>query len=154
MATQSGTIVQYRLQTEGSAMAQAATVHESRHVIRMDVPPAFGGKDAHAGPLPHALAALTSCSQITAQIVAQELGIAIERMSVALESEIDLANLMGQPSAGRPDFQSVTMQVSVSTNANPAALAQLQVATERRCPIFQLFSRSGVPIRSQWSRVS
>lgn len=150
MATQSGTIVHYSLQAEGSAMAQVTKVGGSRHVIRADVPPVFGGQDAHAGPLPLALAALTACSQVTAQIVARELGVAIDRITFALESDIDLAVLMGQTPSGRPDFQSVAMQVSVMTAADHDSVMRLKEATERRCPIFQLFTRAGVPIRSEW----
>ena len=146
-----GTKVTYALSTEGRGMAQTARVRGTRHVIEVDAVPAFGGKDGAPGPLAYALAALTSCSQITAQAAAQQLGIHIERISFELESEIDLALLLGATPQGRPDFQAVDVQVTVHTDAGAEAVARLQAETERRCPVYQLFTRSGVPMRSCWT---
>lgn len=133
-------------------MAQTIRVLGTRHVIEVDAVPAFGGKDRHAGPLAYALGALTSCSQATAQVVARELGVRIDHIRFELESEIDLAGLVGAPFEGRPDFQSVELRVSVQTPASAADVQQLRAETERRRPVFQLFSRAGVPIRSLWVR--
>ncbi|WP_420467905.1 OsmC family protein [Panacagrimonas sp.] len=150
MAAQ-GTKVAYALSTEGRGMAQTARVRGTRHVIEVDAVPAFGGHDGAPGPLAYALAALTSCSQITAQATAQQLGIHIDRIDFELESEIDLALLLGATPQGRPDFQGVDVQVTVQTDAGAEAVARLQAETERRCPVYQLFTRSGVPIRSRWT---
>lgn len=150
MAAQ-GTKVAYALSTEGRGMAQTARVRGTRHVIEVDAVPAFGGHDGAPGPLAYALAALTSCSQITAQATAQQLGIRIDHIAFELESEIDLALLLGAMPQGRPDFQGIDVQVTVHTDAGADAVATLQAETERRCPVFQLFTRSGVPIRSRWT---
>lgn len=146
-----GTKVAYALSTEGRGMAQTARVRGTRHVIEADAVPAFGGHDGAPGPLAYALAALTSCSQITAQATAQQLGIHIDRISFELESEIDLALLLGATPQGRPDFQGVDVQVTVHTDADAEVIARLQAETERRCPVYQLFTRSGVPMRSRWT---
>lgn len=140
----------YTLNTDGVGMAQTIRLKGGKHVIEVDAVPAFGGKDRHPGPLAYALAALTSCSQATAQIVAAQMGLSIKRMQFELASEIDLAGLVGAPVTGRPDFQSVDLQVTVHTDADGSEMDRLRSETERRCPVFQLFTRSGVPIRSQW----
>lgn len=150
MATQNGPISRYSLRAEGSGVAQRVQQLGSPHVLEVDLPPAFGGKDVHPGPLPTALAALTSCSQITAHFVARELGIVVESMTFDLESAIDLSLLMGLPAPARPDFQSIDVQVTLRTRADADAIRRLQAETERRCPVFQLFTRAGVPIRSEW----
>jgi len=133
-------------------MEQAASLVGTPHVIRADAVPAFGGKDAHPGPLAYALASLTSCSQATATIVAREFGIVIEHIRFELQSDIEMASLMGLPVSGRPDFQGVDLRVAVTTPASDADVARLHAETERRCPVFQLFTRAGVPIRSHWTR--
>ena len=142
----------YALHTEGVGMAQTITVRGTPHVIEVDAVVAFGGQDAAPGPLAYALAALTSCSQATAQIVAKGMGITIERISFDLEAEIDMSVLVGLPAKGLPDFQPVSMSVTVATTASDAQLEKLQSETERRCPVSQLFARAGVPVKSRWTR--
>ncbi len=142
----------YALQTEGVGMAQTIKVRGTPHVIEVDAVVAFGGQDAAPGPLAYALASLTSCSQATAQIVAKGLGIAIEHIRFDLEAEIDMSVLVGLEPKGLPDFQPVSMNVTVTTAASDAEIAKLQSETERRCPMSQVFARAGVPVRSRWSR--
>jgi putative redox protein len=143
----------YALHTDGVGMAQTIKVRGTPHVIEVDAVVAFGGKDAAPGPLAYALASLTSCSQATAQIVAKGMGIAIDRMSFDLESEIDMSVLIGLEPKGLPDFQPVSMNVTVATTASDAELAKLQSETERRCPMSQVFARAGVPVKARWTRV-
>jgi putative redox protein len=142
----------YALHTDGVGMAQTIKVRGTPHVIEVDAVVAFGGQDAAPGPLAYALASLTSCSQATAQIVAKGMGIAIERMSFDLEAEIDMSVLVGVPAKGLPDFQPVSMNVTVATTASDAELEKLQAETERRCPMSQVFARAGVPVKARWSR--
>ncbi len=142
----------YALHTDGAGMAQTIKVRGTPHVIEVDAVVAFGGKDAAPGPLAYAVASLTSCLQATAQIVAKGMGIAIERMSFDLESEIDMSVLVGLEPKGLPDFQAVSMNVSVATAASDAELVKLQAETERRCPMSQVFARAGVPVMARWTR--
>jgi putative redox protein len=143
----------YALHAEGQGMAQTIQVRGTPHVIEVDAVPAFGGKDAAPGPLAYALASLTSCSQATAQIVSKELGITVEHIQFDLEAEIDMSVLIGLPPKGLPDFQPITVHVTVrAPAASDAQLAELQSRVERRCPVFQLFTRAGVPIHAHWSR--
>lgn len=142
----------YHLKTEGAGMAQSIALQGTAHRIEVDAVPAFGGQDAAPGPLAYALASLTSCSQATAQIVAQGLGLRLGRIAFELEAEIDMSVLVGLAPRGLPDFQPIRLQVRVETDAGEAEFATLREQTERRCPVFQLFSRGGVPIQAQWSR--
>ena len=152
-APASGPKSRYALHTEGQGMAQTIQLRGTPHVIEVDAVTAFGGKDAAPGPLAYALASLTSCSQATAQIVAKELGIAVERIQFDLEADIDMSVLVGLPPKGLPDFQPITVHVTVAAPAaTDAQFAELQARVERRCPVFQLFTRAGVPIHARWTR--
>lgn len=151
-APASGPKSRYALHTEGQGMAQTIQLRGTPHVIEVDAVPAFGGKDAAPGPLAYALASLTSCSQATAQIVARELGIAVERIQFDLEAEIDMSVLVGLPAKALPDFQPITVHVTLTSPASDAQIDELRARVERRCPVFQLFTRAGVPIHARWSR--
>jgi uncharacterized OsmC-like protein len=152
-APASGPKSRYALHTEGQGMAQSIQLRGTPHTIEVDAVPAFGGKDAAPGPLAYALASLTSCSQATTQIVAKELGIAVGRIQFDLEADIDMSVLVGMPAKGLPDFQPITLNVTVvAPEASDAQFAELQSRVERRCPVFQLFTRAGVPINARWSR--
>lgn len=152
MAAAGSARVTYTLDADGIGMAQTARVKGTPHVIQVDAVPAFGGKDAAPGPLAYALAAFSSCSQATAMAVSRLIGIPIEKIHFDVKSEIDLGLLVGAPITGRPDFQFVDMEVTVHTNASDADLERLRAETEARCPVYQLFHRSGVPLRSRWRR--
>ncbi|MCC2658251.1 MAG: hypothetical protein K0Q76_3359 [Panacagrimonas sp.] len=144
----------YALHTDGQGMAQTIQLRGTPHVIQVDAVPAFGGKDAAPGPLAYALASLTSCSQATAQIVAKELGLALGRIQFDLEADIDMSVLVGMPAKGLPDFQPINVHVTVDApSATDTQFQELQARVERRCPVFQLFTRAGVPIHARWSRV-
>lgn len=151
-APASGPKSRYALHTQGQGMGQTIQLRGTPHVIEVDAVPAFGGKDAAPGPLAYALASLTSCSQATATIVARELGIAIERIQFDLEADIDMSVLVGMPAKGLPDFQPINIHVTVTSAASDAQIEELRTRVERRCPVFQLFTRAGVPIDSRWSK--
>ena len=69
------TIATFTIAARGTGVAQTARPGGSTHDILVDAVPAFGGNDSAPSPLSYALAALVSCSQVTAQIVAKDLGI-------------------------------------------------------------------------------
>jgi putative redox protein len=56
--------------------------------------PAFGGDDAAPRPLCYALAALSSCNQVTAAVVAQDLGISLGAWSFDVGADLDTAVLV------------------------------------------------------------
>jgi uncharacterized OsmC-like protein len=51
---------------------------------------------------------------------------------------------------GNPNWEGVDLEVSVQTNADDAAFENFTAEVERRCPIAQLFKRSGVAYKSKW----
>jgi putative redox protein len=50
------------------------------------------------------------------------------------------------------NFSAVRITASITTDATEEQFAQLKSETERRCPIYQLFSRSGLTLTSDWVR--
>lgn len=144
-----GSILSFHLQGKGGGVLQNVNIEGSPHVIRAEGHPAFGGKDSAPSPLDYALGALASCNQVTTFIVARDVGVALGRFSVDVRAELDNSVLVFG-AEGNPNFSSITLDVAVETDADEAAFARLASEVERRCPLTQLYVRSGVRVINNW----
>jgi putative redox protein len=145
-------VATFTLSSEGWGVAQTVKVGGSAHQFEVDAAPAFGGHDAAPSPISYALGALISCSQVTAQIAAKALGVEVERFQFEISADLDTAILVVGTAEGNANFESVAVTARLTTQASDGELRALQTETERRCPIYQLFSRSGVAILTTWKR--
>jgi uncharacterized OsmC-like protein len=147
------TVVPFEVHAEGSGVAQTLTA--GRHVFHTDAYPAFGGADTAPSPLFYALGALSSCNQVTASLVAKDLGITLGNWTFEVRGDLDTRVLVGG-AEGHPDrganFDRVEVRATVETDATEEQFAQLVSETERRCPVTQLFLRSGLDYSNQWTR--
>lgn len=150
----SETAVRFVLHGEGTRSHQRISERGSEHALESDSVPAFGGEDGAASPISHALAALTGCTQVTGQVVAKELGLDVRSWGFDLKVDWDAAVLAGGSTEANPNFEKGVLDVTVDVDADDAQLERLRSETERRCPIFQLFARSGVALSGEWSRAS
>jgi putative redox protein len=144
------TLATFSVSSIGTGVAQTVRPGGSTHVIPVDAAPAFGGRDSAPSPISYALAALVSCSQVTAQIVAKDLGIKLESFAFELAADLDTAVLVGGSRDADANFERVSVDATIRTNATPEQFAALKLETERRCPIYQLFARSGVELVTNW----
>jgi uncharacterized OsmC-like protein len=144
------TFVTFRRTGEGSGVAQTVREDGSRHVIQTDAHPAFGGQDSAPSPLAYALAALTSCTQVTSQIVARDLGLTLGQFSVTVDAKLD-PTVLATGVEGVSNFSRLTLDVAVETDAATDEFAQFGREVERRCPVTQLFRRSGVDVTTSWT---
>ncbi|HEY2205628.1 MAG TPA: OsmC family protein [Pseudonocardia sp.] len=151
-------VVTFAVTGSGIGVRQDIDVADSEHVIRTDAYPAFGGKDEHPSPLAFTLASLTSCNQVTAQIVAAELGIEIEHYDFELAGDLDPALLVeGSDSGsegGSDTLHNVRLTATLTTRAGADDVAKLAREVERRCPVTVLFRRAGSPVETTWVRRS
>jgi uncharacterized OsmC-like protein len=143
-------LVTFRLTGEGSGVAQTVRENGSHHVIQTDAHPAFGGHDTAPSPLAYALAALTSCTQVTSQIVARDLGLTLGQFHVAVDAKLD-PTVLATGADGVSNFTHVSLDVSVDTDADRELFDRFGREVERRCPITQLFRRSGVEVETSWT---
>ncbi|MBD1876573.1 OsmC family protein [Nodosilinea sp. FACHB-131] len=145
------TTATFKLRSQGKGVAQVIEVDGSQHTIQVDAAPVFGGHDEHPSPIAYALSSLISCSQVTAQLVAKDLGIQLNGFEFDISADLDTAVLVNGSRNGNPNFEQVAIRAVVDTSASATDFQILQAETERRCPIFQLFQRSGIPISNHWS---
>jgi uncharacterized OsmC-like protein len=142
-------LVTFHLTGEGRGVAQTVREDGSRHVIQTDAHPAFGGGDTAPSPLAYALAALTSCTQVTSQIVARDLGLTLGSFIVSVDAKLDPTVLV-TGADGVSNITRLTLQASIETDAAPELFARFSNEVERRCPVTQLFRRSGVDVTTEW----
>jgi putative redox protein len=119
------------------------------HTIQTDGLKGMGGADQAACPAFHALASLTSCAQVTASLVAKDLGIRLGEWKFDVSGDLDVRVLVGGAD-GNANFHRVAVRARVQTDADAEQFARLVAETERRCPITQLFKRSGLELDSKW----
>ena len=141
--------VPFAVTATGAGVAQ--TVEAGGHTFATDALPAFGGQDAAPSPLYYALAALSSCNQVTSALVAKDLGVTLGATRFEVVGDLDPSVIAGG-AEGNANFDKVTVRVSVETDADDAQFAELVSETERRCPVTQLFKRSGLALDSEWTR--
>lgn len=146
------TVVPFVVEAEGTGVAQQLRVPDSPHRFATDAYPAFGGQDAAPSPLFYALGALSSCNQVTAQLVAKDLGITLDGFEFRVQGDLDTAVLVGGAD-GNANFDRVEVTARVVTDASPEQFARLEAETDRRCPVSQLFRRSGLEFVSTWTQV-
>ena len=145
--------VPFVIDAEGTGVGQTLTVGgEHQHVFTADTYPSFGGADEAPSPLSYVLGALTSCNQVTGSIVAKSLGITLGRWSFHIQGDLD-PSVNGGGAERNANFDADAVAVSVETDATEEQFATFHSETERRCPVTQMFKRSGLAYTSDWTRL-
>ena len=121
-------VVPFAVHGEGTGVAQELTA--GGHVFTTDAYPAFGGADEAPSPLFYALGSLTSCNQVTAALVAKDLGIQLGKWTFDIQGDLDTAVLVGG-AEGNANFDRVEVRATV-TDASEEQFATLISETERR----------------------
>ncbi|KAK3356867.1 OsmC/Ohr family [Lasiosphaeria hispida] len=133
----------------GTGTVQTITVPDKPYTISTDTYTVLGGGDASPSPVSYALASLSSCNQVTGFVVAKDHGIQVGKWEVTVDALLPTAVLVGG-AQGNPNFEEVRLAVKVQTDAKGADFEHFAAEVDRRCPITQLFKRSGVVFKSQW----
>ncbi|MBF4163118.1 OsmC family protein [Nocardioides acrostichi] len=142
--------VPFVVESRGAGVAQDVTVGgEHAHRFAADTYPAFGGADAAPSPLAYTLGALTSCNQISAQLVAKDLGIRLGDFTFRAQGDLD-PSVFVTGAEGNANFDTVEVTAQVETDAEGEAFDHFVAELERRCPVTQLFRRSGIAYSSRW----
>ena len=144
------TVVPFRVRGTGTGVAQQVDV-DGKHTIAVDTYPSFGGDDSAPSPLSYALAALTSCTQVVSAVVAKDLGITLGRTTADATGDLDTA-VIGGGAQGNANFDAVRLEVTLETDATDEQFQRLRAETERRCPVSQLFIRSGLDFSNTWTQ--
>lgn len=91
------------------------------------------GKDVN--PVEYFLGSIIGCLNSTGTMVARDMDIDIEEMTVELEGGVDYSRYRGEESDARPGLQDLDVTVSVVSDTDQATLDEWMAAIEERCPI-------------------
>ncbi|PPF53689.1 osmotically inducible protein OsmC [Clavibacter michiganensis] len=145
-----GSVLEFDLRGTGSGVLQEVSIAGSAHTVRAEGHPAFGGTDSAPSPLDLVLSAYVSCNQVTATIVALGQGITLGAFEGRVQAELDNSVLVFG-AEGDGTFQRLTLTVDLETELDDAAFEAFVAEVARRCPLTQLFERSGVEIANVWT---
>ncbi|MFK4823833.1 OsmC family protein [Paenochrobactrum sp. BZR 588] len=148
-----GSKIPFSLTGKGSVVKQKLEINGTPLTIDVVGHSAFGGDNSAPSPLDYALAALSSCTQVTSQIIAsQDPSIKLGEWSIELNSHLDNSVLVfGEE--GVSNFSDVHLDITVETNLDAEKFAAFAYEVERRCPMTQLFRGSGVKFSSEWKNI-
>ncbi|KAM5350102.1 hypothetical protein ACJ41O_006607 [Fusarium nematophilum] len=137
----------------GSGTIQAISVKDKPYGFSADTYTVIGGQDSYPSPVAYALASLSSCNQVIGFLVAKDHGLTLGEWHVTVDGQLPTAVLVGGEE-GNPNWESVALKVRVQTDAKGGnedpKFHHFVAEVERRCPITQLFKRSGVTYTSEW----
>ncbi|OAA66555.1 OsmC family protein [Niveomyces insectorum RCEF 264] len=142
-----------RIQGTGTGTVQTVSVPNKPYTFKADTYAVLGGTDASPSPVVYSLASLGACTQVTGSVVAKDHNVRVGQWHVDVEGLLPTAVLV-QGQEGNPNWERVTVTTRVQTDiAGGQAAPAFQTfvsEVERRCPITQLFKRSGVEVVTAW----
>ena len=116
----------------------SCSVDIGRAIYQAEAHKGVGGAGAGACSGDLLLGALAACAQITCQMVAAAMGIAAERIEVAVEGDLDLRGTLGISKDVLVGFESVRLNFNIAApGATPEQLRALQEKTEQFCVVMQ-----------------
>jgi len=85
-------------------------------------------------PIDYVLAALAGCINIVGTLVAKDMGINIEELSVEVEGVLNPGKLYGQGTQ-RAGYKEIRAKIKVKTDADEETLKKWLEQVEERCPV-------------------
>lgn len=146
------TTLTFKLRSSGIGIVQTIFREGSQHAINVEASAVAGGRDEAPSPITYVLSSLLSSLQITAQLVAKDFGVELNDFEFHIEAKLETAVFIDGAEEGNPNIQDIVIQVAIETGMPDELFEKLHLETERRSPIYQLFSKSGTNITSQWTR--
>ena len=134
----------------------AATSHcrlEARarqHTVVIDEPEIRGGSDTAATPLETMLSAYLACLNVIAHLIADEMGIALDALSMSLDAAFDTNGVRNTTPTTLP-FPEIALTMNVTTAASDEDVARLREDLEKRCPVTVILTQAGTRIDATWN---
>lgn len=121
--------------TAKSESPSRVVVKARNFTMYVDEPPQLGGEDKGANPVEYLLAALAGCLNVVGHLVAKEMGLGIDEMTIEIEGTLNPARFQGKSYEERAGYKQINVTVQVKTNADEATLKRWMEAVRNRCPV-------------------
>lgn len=140
----------FKIMVTGASQSKARTdLKARRHTVIVDEPTERGGTDLAPSPLETMLSSFLACTNVVANIIAEDMGIEIDHIALALVGHFDTRGLYDKAPVSIP-FPTIELQVDVTTSASAAEIDQLKAALALRCPISVILREAGSEIVETW----
>mgnify|MGYP003947951693 FL=1 len=96
------------------------------------------------------LSSYLACLNVISHLIADEMGIRLDDMSMALDAEFDTNGVSTQTPTALP-FPNLTLTVNVTSDANDTQLKQLQSDLYLCCPVTVILTQAGSKIDATWN---
>jgi uncharacterized OsmC-like protein len=113
-------------------------------------PEKLGGNNEGPTPMEYVVGALNGCLGIVIELVAKERGISLGELKVTSAGLVDQRGLFGTADVS-PHFQSIEVDISLTTSASSQAISKLKTDVLRRCPVYNLIKDSGAKVKIEWN---
>ncbi len=120
-------------QVPGDALS--CSIDIGRAIYAAGAHPGVGGHGTAACSGDLLLGALAACTQITAQMVAEAMGLQVEHLDVRVEGELDLRGTLGIDPSVPVGFQAIRSTIEVRGALEPKQVQRLREMTERYCVV-------------------
>lgn len=114
--------------------------------IPSDEPATLGGSDLAPNPVEQLLGALGNCLAVGYAANASVAGIAIKKLDIALEGNLDLKTFLGLAPQGNAGFQGITVKVNLESDAPREKLEALHQTVVGTSPVGHTLQRP-VPVK-------
>ncbi|WP_311224289.1 MULTISPECIES: OsmC family protein [unclassified Acidovorax] len=114
--------------------------HQRHFEIAADEPGELLGKNSAPNPQEVLMAALNACMSVGYVANAAAMGIAIEKLQITTEGELDLRGFLGLDANVKPGYEQVRYTVTLRTNAPKEKVQELHELVMRTSPNFSNFA--------------
>ena len=135
--------------SEAPGGALACSIDIGRAIIEAEAHAGVGGPGTALCSGDLLLAALAACTQLTTQMVAASMGLAVE-VAVTVEGDLDLRGTLAVHRGAPVGFEAIRCHVQVKGEIAPRDLARLTEAAERYCVVLSTL-RQPPPIEVGWA---
>jgi len=111
------------------------------HVAVADEPRSLGGTDTAQSPVELLLTSVATCQAATYRLWADELGVALDRVTVEVEGDIDLRGYLGLADDVPPGYTAVRVSVRLEGPEPEERYRLLSEEAERHCPLLDALER-------------
>jgi uncharacterized OsmC-like protein len=111
------------------------------HVAVADEPRSLGGTDTAQSPVELFLTSIATCQAATYRLWAAELGVALDRVTVEVEGDIDLRGYLGLSDDVPPGYGAIRIAVGLEGPETEERYRHLVEQAERHCPLLDALER-------------
>lgn len=140
----------FKAVAQGNGWPTKVNITDTEWKLQLDESVEDGGLNSGPNPMQYFIASLAGCQNEQAQVVAEELSLAIVQIDINTEIDLDLSGFMGTSDNSEGSYKNVRLDAKVSGDLTAEQVKILGQKVDARCPILALLRTSGCNIESSW----